>query len=242
MLGKAVGVEWQHQGPLGKVERLIMLMIFTLWQYAAVKSGAPAVVVAGFSITPLQICMVIFIALGQAAVLNRLNGQIKQINKLEWIKKNKRDSVRRKVLVVYDSATGNTAKTAAQIAEPLNADVKKVDEAGDPEQYDAVIIGTPNIRKRPTQKICAYIEANAGRINDYGVFVTYGMPVWGQISKAACFDYVEGALGKKPLATFSCKGFHAKYKTYKNHPDDVDLLDAFNFGIRIALKLEKESV
>jgi phosphatidylglycerophosphate synthase len=239
MLGKAVGVNWQHQGPLGKVERLIMLMVFTLWQYVSVKNGAPEI--PGLTVTPLQACMLVFAVLSPIAVFNRLAGQLKEINKLEWIKKNSKESVNKKVLVIYDSATGNTEKVAREIAEPLNADVRKVDEAGSPEYYDAVIIGTPNIRKRPTKKICSWIEANAGHINDYAVFVTYGMPVWGEISKRACFKYVEDTLGKEPLGVFSCRGFHAKYKTYKNHPDGLDLLDAFNFGIETAKKLEKES-
>ena len=33
MLGKALGVDWQHQGPLGKVERLIAVMVFSLIQF-----------------------------------------------------------------------------------------------------------------------------------------------------------------------------------------------------------------
>lgn len=238
MLGKAVGVNWQHQGPLGKVERLIILMLATLWQYIAIKNGTP--VIAGLTVTPLQACMLVFAVLSPIAVMNRLNGQVKEINKLEWIKKGNDKNIRKKVLVVYDSATGNTEKVAREIGAALNADVKTTANAGDPDLYDLVLLGTPNIRKTPSPKMRAYVETFAPRIGDYGVFVTYGMPVWGEISRQGCFDWVEEKLGKKPLGTFSCKGFHAKYKTYGNHPDSIDLLNAYNFGIRTA-KLMKSS-
>ena len=33
MLAKALGANWQHHGPLGKVERLIFIMIFSLLEY-----------------------------------------------------------------------------------------------------------------------------------------------------------------------------------------------------------------
>ena len=33
MLSKAIGANWQHHGPLGKVERLILIMIFSLLEY-----------------------------------------------------------------------------------------------------------------------------------------------------------------------------------------------------------------
>src|SRR3989339_1116448 len=43
MMGKALGVEWQHHGPLGKVERLSILMIFSLFQYLDLTGVIPSI-------------------------------------------------------------------------------------------------------------------------------------------------------------------------------------------------------
>jgi phosphatidylglycerophosphate synthase len=71
MLGKAVGVNWQHHGPLGKVERLLSMMIFSLAQFL-------------FSVFGCQIDLwswfyVWFIVTGQITVFNRLQGMLIEI-------------------------------------------------------------------------------------------------------------------------------------------------------------------
>ena len=239
MLGKAVGVEWQHHGPLGKVERLITVMACTIWQYSAIKSGDPAVSIAGFIVTPMEICMMLFIVLGQVTVLKRLLGQLRQIRILEWEKKERMSLLKGKILVVCDSFTGNTQKAALQAALPLGAEVKKPEEASDAGKYGLVIIATPNIRKQPSPKITAFLDSHGAGIRRYSLIVTWGMPVWGPVSKALLVSGVRKKLGKKPFSVFSCRGFHAKYKTYRGRPSASDLKKAFEFGIDTGIKLLK---
>lgn len=83
MLGKAIGVQWQHHGPLDKVCRLILLMIFSLFQYFAIVNGHPSLNILGLNFTYFELCMVIFLVLGQYTVYNRVNGQLVQARELE---------------------------------------------------------------------------------------------------------------------------------------------------------------
>ena len=57
MLGKAVGGSWQHHGPLGQVERLICIIIFSLLQFLLLRTGVAAWAVFGWSLTPLECCL-----------------------------------------------------------------------------------------------------------------------------------------------------------------------------------------
>lgn len=234
MLGKALGVNWQHHGPLGKVERLIYLMVWTLIQY--VNQGAN-LSLFGFSYTALEWCMWLFIILGQVTVFNRLRGMLEQIIPLEWIQKGQSRYIGKKTLVVYDSHSGNTKVVAEKIAESLAAAVSPVDEAETLDSYDLVVLCTPNIRARPTAKLESFIGKNKDKINRYALCVTYGAPVWGALSLRLLRNYTERLIGSKPIGFFACKGFHAKFKTYSGHPDDKDKAKAFLFGINLAKKL-----
>lgn len=73
MLGKAVGVEWQHHGPLGKVERLILIMVASLCQL--IWNRAPC----------FTVLMWIFIALAQVTIYNRVKGMLAQIKEKEHV-------------------------------------------------------------------------------------------------------------------------------------------------------------
>jgi len=241
MLGKALGVEWQHHGPLGKVERLILVMGFSLWQYLLVRGGGIEAIILGVPVMPMDVCMVAFVALGQATVYNRVRGMVRQIARLEWRSRNRNADIAGKALVVYDSQTGNTHKVADAIAEALGADIAKVDDADDPSSYDLVVIGTPNIRARPTKKVTAFIEQCRGAIQSCAAFATYGAPVWGRLSTPGCLGAIRKGLGKRPWKTFSCKGVHAKFKTFKGHPTADELLSAFLFGLGLAKRLKRES-
>lgn len=83
MLGKALGVSWQGHGPLDKVERLFLLIIFAYLQYLGYTNGAPFVQVAGYNLSYLEICMIIFFVLGQITVLRRVGGIYKEDKDLE---------------------------------------------------------------------------------------------------------------------------------------------------------------
>lgn len=236
MMGKALGVDWQHHGPLGKVERLIFIMIFSLMQYIALKNNRATMSLWHYRLTYLEWNMVLFIVLGQVTVFRRLRGIWKQITKLEWVQNGRKNSADKKILVVYDSHTGNTERVAREISECLGADLKKVEHVTGLDGYDVIVLGSPNIRKRPTKKMINFLN-NHTDIKQYAVFITYGMPGWGMISTPMCFSYIKRTLGRKPLGAFACKGYHAKYKTYKGHPSPMDLHDAFLFGITLSNKL-----
>ncbi len=83
ILGKALGVSWQHHGPLDKVDRLILIMIFSLIQFILIKTGHPRVAIFSLSGTALDICMILFIVLGQISVINRVRGMMKEIQSAE---------------------------------------------------------------------------------------------------------------------------------------------------------------
>jgi phosphatidylglycerophosphate synthase len=233
MLGKALGVEWQHHGPLGKVERLILVMIFSLVQYVQICRGTETLALFGLTLTPLQWCMVLFVGLGQVAVFNRVKGMLRQIRKREWPGRSARYLGGRRVLVTCDSQTGNTGRVAAAIAEALRADLVAVEDVEDLDGYHLVVLGTPNIRGKPSGKVLRFLEEHPD-LSRYAVFVTYGMPLWGPVSTRMCFSRIRELAGKAPLATFACKGRHVKYKTYKGRPNEDDLLSAYLFGVRLA--------
>ncbi len=237
MLGKAVGVRWQHQGPLGKVERLLLVMVFSLIQY--VVGDGTLCTVAGIALTPLEACMVLYVLLGQATVYNRVRGIVREINRLEWPRKRPGDPAWR-CLVVYASRTGNTEKAAREIAAALGADLQPVDTAGDPGGYDLVVYGSPSIRGYPEPALQAYLKRHRTP-EHYAVFFTYGAPLWGPLSVRRAAAWIRDILGRRPRAAFRCRGRHAKFGTFRNHPNGEDLLRAYLFGRRLALIMEAET-
>jgi hypothetical protein len=44
---------------------------------------------------------------------------------------------------------------------------------------------------------------------------------------------------KNIIGRFSCPGYHQKFKTYKNRPNDEDLMDAYLFGVKLSKKLHQ---
>lgn len=86
MLGKALGVSWQHHGPLDKVDRLILIMLFSLVQFIMIITGHQ-VTVFQYSLSAFDVCMILFIILGQIAVINRTRGMTKEIKSAERPKK-----------------------------------------------------------------------------------------------------------------------------------------------------------
>lgn len=237
ILGKALGVEWQHHGPLGKVERLVIIMIFSLLQYLGLTGKIPVISLYNFHLSYFEICMLIFLVLGQVTVLNRLNGQLRQIKTLEWTKY--RD-LSQNTVVIYDSLTGNTKKVAEKIADSLSTSYFTAKEALNLnlESYDLVVFATPNLgRKRTTPAMIQLVEKNQ-KIKNYALAITSGMPLYRFISGARCIKYFADKLNKKPIATTNIRGYHSIAKTYANRPNENDLSDAYLFGIDIARRIE----
>ena len=67
-------------------------------------------------------------------------------------------------------------------------------------------------------------------VKNYALLTTSGMPIVRIFSNKKCIDYFKDKLGKNPVKTINIKGFHAKAKTYKGHPDDNDLTNAYLFA------------
>ena len=80
MLSKALGAQWQHHGPLGKVERLIFIMIFSLLEYLQLTGKISMIA----NHTYFFWLAVVFIVLGQVTVYNRVKAQLKEYKKLDW--------------------------------------------------------------------------------------------------------------------------------------------------------------
>jgi len=135
-----------------------------------------------------------------------------------------------KVAVVYDSWTGNTEGIARYISGFFGCDIFKVEQApSDLSSYEMLFLGSPNIRSKPTQKIDEFIQ-KASLPRKILIFITYGVPLWGEISSAKCLKYIKSRLAAHTfLPSFICPGYHKKFKTYKNRPSSKDIkrLEAF---------------
>ena len=82
MLGKALGVSWQHQGPLDKTDRSVVLIAASLLQYLLSKAGYPSVSILEREYTIIELCMVIFMLLGQLTILMRVKGILEDVKKV----------------------------------------------------------------------------------------------------------------------------------------------------------------
>ena len=225
MLSKAIGAKWQHHGPLGKVERLILIMLFTIPEYLRLTGKIGDF----YTLTYFEWLMILFIILGQVTVFNRLKAQLKEYKKLDWIKYRNID---KKIIVIYDTLTGNTEKAAKEAAEALECkavNVKNLEEQ-DLSAYDLVILAAPHLgRKIMPENMLKFLESNHN-IKNYALLFTSGMPVVRIFSNKRCTDYFVNKLNQKPVLTINIKGYHSIAKTYKNRPNEDDLLDAYLFA------------
>ncbi|MBR6231837.1 MAG: hypothetical protein IKQ99_01905 [Alphaproteobacteria bacterium] len=79
MLSKALGFTWQTCGPLDKVQRLVLMMIFALIQWIAFMVNSPFLKIGDFYLSYLEICMILFFVLGQITVVRRVKCLNKEI-------------------------------------------------------------------------------------------------------------------------------------------------------------------
>lgn len=224
MLSKAIGANWQHQGPLGKVERLILIMIFSILAYCQLTGKIGNVGKIGY----FEWLMILFVILGQITVVNRLKAQLKECAVLDWIKYRNID---KKVVVVYDSQTGNTKKVAESAAEALEVEAVSVNEVTRDELKSAelVIFAVPHLGKRIIPEKTKEIVENL-KVKNYALLTTSGMPIVRDFSYKRCVDFFKKKLGQKAVKSINIKGYHVKAKTYKGHPDDKDLTSAYLFA------------
>jgi len=228
MLSKAIGASWQHHGPLGKVERLILIMIFSVLEYLVLTGKISMFLEHNY----FWWLMVLFIVLGQITVFNRLAAQLKECRKLDWIKYRK---LNKKAVVIYDSQTGNTHKAAVEASDALQCEMINAHDAKNMnlENYDLVILATPHLGRRiMTLGMINFLEFNHN-IKNYALLTTSGMPLKRIASFRKCIKYFTAKLGKKPLASINIKGFHSIAKTYRNRPNEADLLDVYLFAAKV---------
>ncbi len=234
MLSKAIGCLWQHDGPLGKVERLILIMFFSLFQYLNIIGviGKP------WGINWFELLMILFVILGQITVYNRLKAQLAEAAKLDWIKyREDNNLIKGKALILYDSMTGNTEKCAMQMSDALMCEIINIkDETPNLSDYDLVIFASPNIRKEPTPLFKKFLNSEI-HVKSYAVFITSGMPIWRHLSSPACVRYFEERIGRKALGKCDVIGYHAKYKTYRGRPNERDLLKSYLFAVSMIKKV-----
>jgi phosphatidylglycerophosphate synthase len=237
LLGKALGVDWQNQGPLGKLERLALIILFTLAQYMVLINGGTAIPVFGLILTPLEWCMVLFIVLGQITVINRLRGIGKESAKLEWLKDEKYKEIKQKILIAYDSETGNTERVAEEISNCLKVGIRKIEDITSVNSYDLVIFGSREAG--PSRKMIDFINQHPD-IKNYAIFITYKNNLLGPIVTRISLGSFKKLLTKNPLLVFYCKAAYEKEELYKEHfVTDHNLLNAFLFGIKVTQKLDK---
>jgi len=139
-------------------------------------------------------------------------------------------------IVVYDSRSGSTKKVAETIAVAADFEIVHVKDAPlNLEAYSLLVVGSLNIHAHPSDKIIVYLsEVNAPK--QCAVFVTFGMPLLGQISSLQCLREMRNALlakGSSCLGGFICPGYHVKFKTHKGRPSDKDLVRAQRFAKEI---------
>jgi archaetidylinositol phosphate synthase len=239
LLGKALGVDWQNHGPLGKVERLVLIMMFTLIQYVLLINGVTTIRVFGLGLTALEWCMVLFIILGQLTVFNRIRGISNESAKLEWLKDEKYKEIKQKILIAYDSETGNTERVAEEISNCLKVGIRKIDDISNITSYDLIIFGSREAGRRPSKKVIDFIKQHPD-IKNYALFITYKHFFLGPIFTQICLSYFKRLLNKKPVAVFACKAAYEKEELYlEQRGTDPNLLNAFLFGIKVTQKLAK---
>jgi hypothetical protein len=146
------------------------------------------------------------------------------------------------VVIVYDSQTGNTEKIARAVAQGLDCNCYRVDSLPNPiNYYDLVVFGTPNIRATPLPSILELFKKGVFP-RSYAIFVTFGLPFWGQFSSRLLVKKLRNLWEGKNLrylGSFYCPGYHMKYRTYEERPSEKDMLAAFEFGKKLRVRYYK---
>ncbi|MBS7287537.1 MAG: flavodoxin domain-containing protein [Candidatus Freyarchaeota archaeon] len=144
-----------------------------------------------------------------------------------------------RALVVYYSETGNTEKVAKAIANALNAELRRVEEAVDVLGYDLLFIGTPVHYFGPAKPVIRFLDGLPDLTGKAGVaFCTFH-----NSGDKKTISYIRGRLeerGARFLGGFSCKGESRLVANLgprifnKGRPNEEDLRKAEEFAKTIA--------
>lgn len=144
-----------------------------------------------------------------------------------------------KYLVVYYSRTGHTHEVARELADALQGDVEEIKDtkkrsgilgwllsgrdamsgsltvleepANDPEEYDLLVIGTPNWASHVSAPVRTYIHQNKAKFKDVAFFCTAGGDNF-----TGPFNDMQEISGKSPVATLGVRGKEIKDGSYKS--------------------------
>jgi len=146
--------------------------------------------------------------------------------------------VKIKIIVIYDSISNNTKKIAEEISTTLNCKSIFIDDVSKYriENYDLIILGTPVHEFRPTKKVKQFLDNIKSKYCAF--FCTYGAPFFGKKSAETCLNYMKERVGTKVIGEFKCLGFHHILRTYRNHPNQKDLVNARNFAKELLKKVK----
>lgn len=165
-----------------------------------------------------------------------------------------------KILVVYSSETGNTAKVAQAVYEAVpEAEIYSVDEAPEPEAYDLIFCGFWVNKGTADRKSRDYLANISGR--NLALFATLGaypdsnhakksldaaadlIPDCKVISRFIC----QGAIAPKVKAwmeTLPADHSHApdearrqRWRDAESHPDQKDIANAGKWAVETVKKL-----
>jgi hypothetical protein len=145
-------------------------------------------------------------------------------------------ALEKKVLVVYYSLSGNTARVAKHLATLLDADIEVLRDADhgagwlgalkasmnawrrkpgkidspchDPSRYELTLIGTPVWAWQVTPAVRAYLQLMAGRMRNLAVFVTSGNTDVGRIAPS-----IESIAARKAIASAGFNAMELKDQT-----------------------------
>ena len=161
-------------------------------------------------------------------------------------KRNWRDPM--KILIVYDSQTGNTGKMAGYVAEGIEsagvtAVLKPVEEASIDElpQVEGVILGSPVYYGLPTGKIKSWIDETVkyhGKLTNLvgGAFCSAGGTHTG--SESTILAMLEMLLVHGMIVQGNPHGSHYGVASV-GAPDDKDAENCRKLGIRVAELVKK---
>ncbi|MCK9275156.1 MAG: flavodoxin family protein [Syntrophales bacterium] len=157
-----------------------------------------------------------------------------------------------KVLIVYQSKTGNTEKVARSIYDALNVgkEILPVSEVKDVTGYDLVFCGFPVIAHSVPEKMSRFIKG-LPEGQKVALFATHGSLRGGTLPKQA-FESAAGlTLNLDVLGQFGCRGkvdsrvieallekpehraWAEEAQGAQNNPDATDLADAADFAINM---------
>jgi len=157
-----------------------------------------------------------------------------------------------RILIVYESLTGNTKKIAETIFDSLDGEkaIQSVEDASDADSYDLLFIGFPVHSHSIPFRVEKFLKS-IKKYQNIAFFSTHGSFTGSRLSSEAIEHATVIASQARLLGTFSCRGKvslqamevlskspeHQAWTemavSARKHPDENDLENAKEFAQRI---------